>query len=271
MKKILLPTDFSENSRASAVFAAQLSKITQARLYLVHVRDIIASAGLYKSSNDLAQEKLHSEFAELTSFLESKTGPELRYETLLLSGSTTNAIASIADEYDLIVMSSKGEADLDRLFLGSTTKYMVEHTQSSILVVPPGFAYRPIKKIIWALDDNFIPTSGFFHPLPEIARQFDAKIEIFHQDRGRQDKGLKVDLDIFLEDLNYSIHYSFDDEQILDSILDFSRTEAADLICMIHHQRSAFMKLFNPSKTLASISRTRIPLLILPYQNASED
>lgn len=256
---------------ASAIYAAQLCAITKAKLYIVHVNDLVPPAGLYEESSKLLINKLRQQLRDLSTSLDRNVQGDFSYETLLLSGSTTNSIASIANDYELVVMSSKGEADLDRFFLGSTTKYIVEHSKSSIMVVPPNYTFQPIQKIIWALDDTYSSTSGFLHPLPEIARHFNAKIEIFHQDKGKKDKGLKVDLDIFLEDIPYSIHYSFDNDAVLESIQSFWDAEQADMVCMIHHQRSALSKLFNPSKTLNSISRTKVPLLILPYQESGSE
>ena len=133
-----------------------------------------------------------------------------------------------------------------------------------VLVVPPRFSFSPIQKIVWALDDEHIDTSKQIQPLPQIAKAFGARLEIFHHDEGDQDEGLKLDLAIFLENLDYSLHYDFSPGQITEVILDFAQSENADLICMIHHKRPLLLQLFNPSKTLSSISKSKRPLLILP-------
>jgi nucleotide-binding universal stress UspA family protein len=264
MKKILLPSDFSEHAQASAIYAAHLSQALKMPVDIVHVTDAVGPVGLYAESAQIAKERLRKKLWQLSQVMHEAVEGDLQYDTLLLNGTTTSALASIALNYELIVMSAQGKVDLDHFFLGSTTKYMVQHSQTPILVVPPKHPFQNPKKIVWALDNHQISTSKQIRPLPEIARQFSAKVEIFHQDEGEQDRGFKLNLAIFLENINYSVHYDFASSTITDTILAFAESEQADLICMIHHRRSLLQKLLSPSKTLSSISKSRLPILILP-------
>ena len=268
MKKILLPTDFSENAKASASYAAQLADLLNVQIDIAHVSDMVSPTGLYEAAHDLAYDNIRKKLHDLALSMERETEGDLQFETFLLSGSTTGALASILDQYDLVVMSAKGQVDMDRIFLGSTTKYLIQRNVCPVIVVPPEFQFKPLKTIIWALDDHAISTSKQIQPLPELARQFNAKIEIFHQDQGKHDRGLALDLAIFLEDLEYSVHYNFEADNITDAILDFAEDEKADLVVMIHHPRHILLQLIHPSKTLTSVFRTSVPLLILPEREA---
>lgn len=263
-KKILLPTDFSDEALASALYAAQLSKALKVPIDIVHVMDLVGGSGVYQEGQQLVQDRLRKQLLALSQKMEAAVGGNLEFDTLLIYGTTTSALGNIAEDYTFVVMSAKGEADLDRFFLGSTTKYLVQQNLIPVLVVPPRFSFSPIQKIVWALDDEHIDTSKQIQPLPQIAKAFGARLEIFHHDEGDQDEGLKLDLAIFLENLDYSLHYDFSPGQITEVILDFAQSENADLICMIHHKRPLLLQLFNPSKTLSSISKSKRPLLILP-------
>lgn len=264
MNKILLPSDFSEHSEASAIYAAHLSRALKIPVDIVHVTDAAGTVGLYAEGSQIVKENLRKQLWKLSQKMHDAVDGALNYDTLLLTGTTTSALASIADHYDLIVMSAKGKVDLDYFFLGSTTKYMVQQGQAPVLVVPPHFKFTEPQKIVWALDDQQIHTNKQIQPLPEITRHFGAKLEIFHQDEGDQDRGFQLDLSIFLESIEYSIHYDFNGSSITDTILDFAEAEQADLICMIHHRRPWLQKLFNPSNTMSSIAKSRLPILILP-------
>jgi nucleotide-binding universal stress UspA family protein len=270
-KKILLPTDFSDDSLASALYAAHLSKALKKPIDIAHVTEVVSGAGVFQEGDQLAKNLLRTKLYELSQKMEAAVGTELEFDTLLLYGTTTTALASIAEEYAFVVMSAKGEDDLDRFFLGSTTKYMVQQNIVPVVVVPPHFEFSPLQKIVWALDDQHISTSNQIQPLPQIARAFSAHLEIFHHDEGEFDEGLRLDLAIFLENLDYSLHVDFSSGQITETILDFAQSENADLICMIHHRRPLLLKLFNPSKTLSSISKSKRPLLILPEKEHSDD
>ncbi|GAB5552793.1 MAG: hypothetical protein Sapg2KO_23840 [Saprospiraceae bacterium] len=264
MKKILLPSDFSEHAEASAIYAAHLSRALKVPVDIVHVTDAAGTIGLYAEGSQIVKERLRKQLWKLSQKMHDAVDGDLKYDTLLLAGTTTSALASIADKYDLIVMSAKGKVDLDYFFLGSTTKHLVQKAQTPILVVPPNYSFKAPEKIVWALDDQHIGTTKQISPLPELARHFGAKLEIFHQDEGDQDKGFKLDLSIFLENIQYSIHYDFNDTSITDSIIEFAESEQADMICMIHHRRPLLQKLFNPSNTISSISKSKLPILILP-------
>ena len=177
MQRILLPTDFSDHSRASALYAAQLAHLMNVRLDIAHVTDIVPSLGIYESTQQLADQKLRGEFNKLVKAIEEQVGESFAYETFLLSGTTTSTLAALAERYELVIMSSKGEADLDRFFLGSTTKHLIQQNQVPVLVVPPNYAYQAIEKIVWALDSHEVSTFKQIHPLPEIASHFNAKME----------------------------------------------------------------------------------------------
>ena len=264
MQKILLPTDFSEHSRASALYAAQMAHLMNARLDIAHVTDIVPSVGIYESAQQLTDQKLRGAFNALVKAMEEAVGESFAYETFILSGTTTSTLAALAERYELVVMSSKGEVDLDRFFLGSTTKYLIQQNQAPILVVPPAYTFKKIEKVVWALDSHEVTTFKQIHPLPVIASHFNAKVEIFHHDEGPGEEGLQLDLAIFLEDIEYSIHYDFGNANIIDAILDFAQDAKSDLIAMIHHPRNLLLQFINPSKTLNSISKSKTPLLVLP-------
>jgi len=264
MKKILLPSDFSKNSEASAIYAAHLAKALNAQIDIAHVSHLISQTGIYEAAHKIAENTMRKKLHRLALGMEKTIQGDLVFDTLLLTGSTTDALSSILSHYDLVIMSAKGTLDLDRFFLGSTTKYLIQQNKVPILVVPPQYKYTSIQTIVWALDDHVLQTNKQIHPLVSIAHHFSAKLEIFHQDEGQKDEGLLLDLAIFLEELNYSVHYNFDQSTITDAILHFAEETAAQLICMIHHQRHPLFQVFNPSKTLQSIAKSKIPILVLP-------
>lgn len=270
-KKILLPSDFSDEALASALYAAQLSKALKMPVDIAHVTEFVSGGGVYQEGSKLVEGRLRKQLLALSQKMEAAVDGDLEFDTLLLYGATTSALSTIAGEYALVVMSAKGEADLDRFFLGSTTRSLVQQNLVPVLVVPPRFSFSSIKKILWALDDQHIGTFKQLQPLPQIAKAFGARLEIFHHDEGDQDEGLRLDLAIFLENLDYSLHYDFSPGQIVEEILAFAQSEQADLICMIHHKRPLLLQLFHPSKTLGSISKTKKPLLILPEKEENDN
>lgn len=59
----------------------------------------------------------------------------VRVETRLEEGTPYEKITDIADEKDIIYMSSHGHSGLSHLFLGSTTDRVIKHTKCTVAVV----------------------------------------------------------------------------------------------------------------------------------------
>lgn len=104
MKNILVPTDFSNNSRTAALYAAVLARLADARLVLLHVLPPIAVAGTGTSTEEMVQQQLDSAAREL------HTLHKISVTRLLKPGFATDEIPQIAKriQADLVVVGAKG-------------------------------------------------------------------------------------------------------------------------------------------------------------------
>jgi len=271
MKKILTSTDFSDNARAAVLYAARLSLLLEARLDLVHTYSVPIATGLYGEANDFLQRRIRSDVADLSRWLDQQTGVDLKIHPRILTGNPTQAIVEMADEYDLVVMGTKGESGLERWLMGSTTTGVIERTATPVLAIPPGQSFAAIRGIVLALDDEGIDQEGMVHPLLSLARAFEAHIYVFHHDEGEWDEGLEVDLSIYLEGLEYSLHYDLGDSTTWESIQSFAQDEGAQLITMIRRERTGLDRWLGlQSATSQSVHKTNLPLLILQEQSAQD-
>lgn len=139
-KKILHPTDYSEESRPALREAAELAHEHGAALVLLHVVDTLGpekltfgevGAGpqpeLYRAR--LLDELHHARPAD----------PELRVEYVLSEEEVVTAILRTAADLgcDLIVMSSHGTSGLARWFTGSVAEEVVRRAACPVLVIKP--------------------------------------------------------------------------------------------------------------------------------------
>ena len=120
MKKILVPTDFSECAEHAVEVAASIAKLTDARLYLLHVMDIPVydRNDSFQSYSDTAEgifwmKLVKKRFKELFKkpFLNGVNAVEVLqfdgvYETI--------AEQAKAHEIDMIVMGSHGDSGCAR-------------------------------------------------------------------------------------------------------------------------------------------------------------
>jgi len=132
---ILVPTDFSEFSARAAARAADLAKLTGARLSVLHVVDYLPP-GYVPIPNEIAAPEKVVERAEayLTEWLD-KVGLQ-GAEQIVNVGPAKRKITETAKErgVDLIVIGGSGAGGV-KLLLGSTTNAVLHDAPCDVLSI----------------------------------------------------------------------------------------------------------------------------------------
>lgn len=188
IKKILVPTDFSDNASSAYHSAQQLAQKYGATVDFIH---IIPSHGYFtRSMADL--EISLSTSQNLYSRLQDKTNGKLQklmdkyikqenkgtcYAEVAEKPSKAIAEKAMSDGYDMIVMAAKGQHATD-FWAGSTTKRVMRYSKV------PVFSTR--KNGIEVLQNILVPTDGSpeslqaLPPAISIAAAFKAKITMYN-------------------------------------------------------------------------------------------
>jgi universal stress protein A len=138
-KRILFPTDFSDDNRGALKLASTLAAELRARLYIVHVHDIRNSSRAMGEAGYMMASALHEERREAWERLAKivPTGPTVIYEHELLTGTPVVELLQFAQsmQIDLIVMSSHGRTGLRRLLVGSIAEGIMRRANCPVMVV----------------------------------------------------------------------------------------------------------------------------------------
>ncbi|ALO04167.1 universal stress protein [Lactiplantibacillus paraplantarum] len=142
-KRILVPLDGSDNAYYALEHAIALAKVFDSQLFLLNVidvnrfgvysPDVFTSAAPDMMSFDQAQSKKLLERAQ-----DQVAAHQLHAETIRQTGVPKVTIAvdvPKAQNIDLIVIGRSGTNAISRLFLGSTTAYVVRNTEANVTVV----------------------------------------------------------------------------------------------------------------------------------------
>ncbi len=151
IKKILVPTDFSDCARTSVNDATDLALQFGANLTLLHVYQLPAYAmtegsllygdEILKAVETAAQvelDKVKTEAeARLKKPVETKLALSMPVETKLLMGSPYAEIVKEARDgaYDLIVIGTHGRTGLKHVFLGSVAERVVQLAPCPVLTI----------------------------------------------------------------------------------------------------------------------------------------
>jgi nucleotide-binding universal stress UspA family protein len=140
LQRILVPVDFSENSREALAAAVEIHKLASGRIMLLYVLEplIVAFGEALPGDLPTDQERLIAAEAEMEK-LHAGIGSSVPVETMVVEGTAWDVICDVADgtEADLIVIASHGYKGLKRFVLGSTAERVVRHAHGAVLVVKP--------------------------------------------------------------------------------------------------------------------------------------
>jgi len=143
MKTILCPVDFSTRSERLLAYVSSLAKDRNCKIYLVSAKaaqkkeKVLAGAHVGTIKSD----KLHDYFSGII-------GLPFTVIDESLSGNLYKKLGSLADNYDIMAMSSvahETEKDIN-------LKKIIQDTLAPILIIPDRFSYQPIKRLMYAYD-----------------------------------------------------------------------------------------------------------------------
>lgn len=143
-KTILVPTDFSEFSRAAIDYAQRLARQLGGTLVLLHVVEPVypyaADGPLYfpgdlRGPNPTASPDAEKAMTRLAENVAHTGGTPV--EGKVSVGQAFDEIVRMAQELpaDLIVIASHGYTGLKHVFMGSTAERVVRHATCPVLVV----------------------------------------------------------------------------------------------------------------------------------------
>jgi nucleotide-binding universal stress UspA family protein len=196
IKSILVPIDFSRAAMQALDYATELARQFNAQVHLMHVQMPDETLAVPGAGH------LRRECAESVTFLREKLGaiqperpPQFWPENChIRMGRAHREICELARELkvDLIVLASRGNSGLKRVFLGSTAERVVRFAPCPVLVVrqrkrrggfPLGFLATKktfsVRKILVPVDFSPCSMAGAIYAA-FLARTFDAKLCLFH-------------------------------------------------------------------------------------------
>jgi nucleotide-binding universal stress UspA family protein len=273
MKKILVPTDFSENAGQALEFAAVIAQAWKASLTLLSVYTPAVSRYNVISPllvDEIAQAKTEIlEKLQITANTVQEIYPDVKHYNIIGVGGTVEEILSVArtEATDLIVMGTQGASSVEKVLLGSNAAEIIEKAECPVLVVPSTTKIKVPKKIIFATDYVHSDIEGA-RLLASMAQVFDATITLVHITRNEEEteEELKM-IEKFTADVKAATNFEHINFEVLsdntvmmglDTILE---NPGADLIALSTRRRNIFEKLYNPSLTKKFAQYTRIPLL----------
>jgi nucleotide-binding universal stress UspA family protein len=266
MKKILFPTDFSDNAQRALRFAVSLANQFGSQITLYHVFNTgSAAAETFKSIDDIVRRDAERDMQAVV----SQTKPLLEngdIDAAVVKGDAAAFIAEKADRggYDLIVMGTEGASGLKGILFGSTALGVIKNADTPVVAIPSEAEMRPIRRIVLAIDSDGVSDRAILQPLVELANAFKASVQVFHKYMGNDAQELHPEIAAALEGIEYSYHcQETNEDDITDSIRKFVLDNEGDLLCLIRRQKGVLQRLFTENVTHSHLIESSIPLLVV--------
>ena len=136
-KKILVPTDGSEYTKASIFKAVELAKIVGASITALYVVDQNVFGNVpFDASVTAIYNKMEMEGKNATSFVEKICKENnIEVDEKIISGGPVKTIVEESKNYDLIVMGTLGRTGFSKLMMGSVAERVIRYAKCPVLVV----------------------------------------------------------------------------------------------------------------------------------------
>ncbi|MFH6987025.1 universal stress protein [Flavobacterium collinsii] len=270
MKRILVPTDFSEHAEDALKVASQIAKKNNSEIIILHMLELPSQmndailGGTSIPETMLFMKKANEMLDQISSrpYLEG-----IQITEIVKMDKPIHGITQIGKEYeiDLIIMGSHGSSGIEELLIGSNTEKVVRNSEIPVLVIKKNNTNFRASDIVFASDfssETKIPFEKFL----KFTKVFDSKIHlvtICTPNSFKPTHEVQQTIDAFVTEFNLTNYTAqiYNDTNIEKGIINFSNSINADIIGMCTHGRTGFAHFFNGSISEGLVNHAIRPVL----------
>jgi nucleotide-binding universal stress UspA family protein len=282
MKKILVPTDFSENALKAALYAAEIAQRNGATIFFLNtvplgaekldeplpLRDKYAAIVLDELSDELEQFR-----SSVTSVYTT-----IKTEVRVMNGAIIESIVDFStdNEIDFIVMGTKGASGIKEVLIGTVAAGTISKSGIPVLIVPREYEVEEPGAILFATH-HFEEDTNLLDAITSIAKLFSATMHVV----------VFIDTDStepaeYLKNKHQLDHYlsflttTYPDLSFIGEIIDgkdfeneielYHLKHETDILAIITHPKGFWDKIFHKSVTRKIAFHSTTPVLTVPYR-----
>ena len=279
MKKILLPTDFSDNAWNAITYALQLYKDEKSHFMLLNTyTPIIYQVEFMQSSEPQFQvmEAVKETSQKRLKNLAEKIKVEFPNENHKIStissfNTLTGEISDLheKDKMDLIIMGTKGASGLKEVLFGSNTIHVLNEVKCPVVAVPSDFEFEKPHDLLFPSDYEIDFKNEHLQPLIDIANLYNIRINVMHVNYGEtlsesQESNRQI-LEKKFKGIAHLFH-NIKNRSIPEAISQFQNKTRINLLVMINNKHSFFENLFFKSNIKQIGFNLNVPFMVIPSQ-----
>ena len=279
MKRILLPTDFSENAYNAICYAVEFFKEEACEFYLLNTYTPVAYnvGSLVNSYSALQLQEIAGKNAQqglddiIAKLKKDFNNSRHEFRSIAVFNLFINEMLEVISENDieLVVMGTQGATGAKEVFMGTHTMFAIKKVKCPVLAVPSGFKYEAPKEILFPTDFRVNRTNRQLSLLKEISSDHNSRIHILNAyysvPLDEKQKDIKSFLDAYFLDNAHLFHIA-EGTDVLDAVETFQQKNKINLLVMIHNKHSFFENLLFKPVINQIVYHTKVPFLVIPSE-----
>lgn len=276
MKNILIPTDFSENSKNATLYAMDYFIDCPMHFHILHVS---SSPSLLTKNNRRVLQRSGMDEAltpasvileeEVASFRLLRKNPDHQFSFSEMEVPLIEAIRNQVKELDidLIVMGTKGNSGLEQDEMGSNTYEVITKVKCPILVVPEYAKMIDSNTVAFITDYNNIYRNKVITTLSAALNLHKSPLRILHL-RPRKNKLTPSQVDnkgflhYFFRDTKHTFHF-LENQNVETGIQEFVDDWEITIVALAAKNLNFIQRLMLRPTSETITYHTRIPFLVL--------
>lgn len=276
MRKILIPTDFSDNAMNALKYALELFKYDVSEFFIMHAYqdEIYADDTLLnkekisdvtKKINTTSKKQLNQILKQIN---ETSPNPRHTYKVMSSNNILIEEADKIVDEenIDIIIMGTRGETNDKKLTFGSHTLQVLRYVQCPVLAIPENHTYVQPKHILFPTDYMIPYKRRELKLLCEMASPYRAIIDMVYISKSDTLSIRQQDNRDFIKDelgKNTIDFKTIKSKDIANTIYTYIKDNSIDMLVMVN-TRHSFLENILFQSTIDKISlHLSIPFLAL--------
>jgi len=267
MRNLIATTDFSEVANNAVRYACRFALDIDAQITLLHsfvipvtFSDTPMPIIPVDESRAVAEERMDAFAQELR-----EEFPGLAIRSKIMYGDIVDCLREVYEEGGvplLVIMGNSGEGT--PLWMGSNLMNALKRLKISVMGVPAGVTYAPVKNICLASDLKHVEQDLPVQQLKELTDVTGGALHVVHVNN-RNTPADEAGLMILLQRLA-PLEPEFHEEANTDieaGISDFVDRQGMDWLVLIPHKYSLLENLFHKSQTKAVARVSNIPVIAM--------
>ncbi|EDP94623.1 universal stress protein [Kordia algicida OT-1] len=274
MTNILLPTDFSDNSKNAIRYTLHLYANEKCTFYILNSAKVIAtrSASFSSKLGTTVLENSKRDLAALKDALQAEfTNKNHTFKIIASANDLDDAIEIFAEKYeiDLIVMGTKGATGAKEILFGSnTTKIFKKVTSCPILAIPENHTFVVPTQIGFPSDFNRYCDAKELHFLKKMAKLHDASIRIIHihetERLSEQQEQNMTTLKQYLKEHKHSFHWIQNYTSKEKAIHEFIDEMQIEMLAMVQYSHGFIDRMLREPVIKKIGFHLKVPFLVIP-------